>query len=159
MSRKPPLDVVRVVRERTLDGAKNDLRRAADRAAEAEAASQRARDEEDAKRADAAAQIESERRGLQASISSRDLVRLAAFEHGKQTEVARAAERSAVAQRRSAEANEERDRRRGDLVDARRALDVVEKHQARWSAAKDRSEQEKVDEAAEESFSARRPRK
>lgn len=159
MPRKPPLDVVRVVRERSVDEAAGALRKAADEKAEAKAIADRARREEQDERAAAEAKKAAESAALGASMSPRDLAQLAAFEHGASVRVERAAQRTAAAENREHASREEEDRKRDELVEARRSLDVVEKHQARWREAKVREDQAKIDEGAEESFAARRPRK
>lgn len=153
--RKPPLEVVRVVRSKAVDDASTSLREAAERARRAAEEARVAEERAAHTRAHERAAVHAEGAELSRGASARDFAQLAAFEVGAERRVAdataRAAERAAVA--RDAHAHE--DRARAELTEARASLDVVERHQRDAAQKQARQDDARVDEAAEEAFAAR----
>lgn len=157
MGRKPPLDVVRVVRARALDdakagalataGAAQGARREAERAAAIEQAGR-------AREADAHAKELAER---PERVSPRELAQLAAFELGAEARIDRLRASTRAASQQADDAGRADDEARALLVRAKGALEGVEGYQARARQAEEREEQARADEGAEEAFAARRP--
>lgn len=150
--RKPPLEVVRVVRAQAVDAAADSLRVAAESAREAEAL---ARSAEDTARQTRAHEQDVQRAEARALGSARDFAQLAAFAIGAEQRIAAADERAHTS---AAKARDERaleERAREGLVEARAALDVVERHQREAGRRAEREADARTDEAAEEAFAAR----
>lgn len=153
--RKPPLEVVRVVRSKAVDEAAASLRTAVEQAnaarAAAIAAAERATRTRDGERSTRDAEADELGRGA----SARDFAQLAAFEVGAEQRIAEAEARARASAAVARESTSVEDRARGSLVEARTALDVVERHQRAARTRADREADARQDEAAEEAFAAR----
>lgn len=158
MAKKPPLEVVRTVRQRALDDAARAMQTATRERQRAEDLAARAAHEESTARAAAESRRQSEESALAAAMSPRELAQLAAFELAERRKLELAAERTAAAAALEAKATEKENARRGDVVRSRTGLDVVEKVQDKWRADQRDAEQAAIDEAAEEAHAARRRR-
>lgn len=152
MSKRKPLEPVRVVRAHAVDAA-------ADKVRDAERSSARARGEADEKSHRARSvqdELTARARSEAAAVGSvRDLAQLEAFRVGADSAIARAKADADAAAKKAREEEARLAAERARLVDARAALDVVEKHQAAARTRADREAQEKLDEAAEDAFAAR----
>ena len=155
VSKKPPLEVVRVVRARAVDDAAEKLRVAAARADAARALAEQARLAEETQRRDAADAHAREAAAVAGALSPRALADLAAFEHAAARRTEQAAAHASDAEDRALTIESAADRARALTAEARHSLEGVEAHQARWRAAHDAAEQTRSDESAEESFAAR----
>lgn len=153
--RKPPLEVVRVVRAKAVEDASTSLREAAERARrtaeEARAAEERAAHTH----AHEDAAVRAEGAELARGASARDFAQLAAFEVGAERRVAEATARAADRAAKARDAQKQEDRERAALTEARASLDVVERHQREAAEKQARQDDARVDEAAEEAFAAR----
>lgn len=152
VSKRKPLEAVRVVRDRAVDDAARTLALAEQRAADARARAGAARDEAAATRALAAEQIAREQRS---ATSARDLAQLAAFEAGRAIAVDQAQEQAGRVEAAARESDAAVDQSRASLAGARVALAVVEKHQDQARKRDDREREARIEEVAEDSFGAR----
>jgi hypothetical protein len=154
--RKPPLEVVRVVRARAVDDAAASLREAEIRAARAreQAEAARAREINVAEAARAAERQEAAE--LAKGATARDFAQLASFAHGNERAVDRARAARTDADRTAASADQHAEGTRSVLIGARTSLEVVDRHRERVRVQEERAAMERTDEAAEDAFAARR---
>lgn len=144
-----------MVRARTVDDRSSELAEARRQADRARAAADEGRERAARTRDELRGQAERETEELSRGASARDFAQLAAFEVGAEQSIARAEDAARAAARRADEAARVEDARRAALGDARAALDVVEKHQAKSRAREERDAAARLDEAAEDAFAAR----
>ncbi len=155
MSKRKPLEVVRVVRARAVDDAARTLREAEERAARAREVEEEARRREAEARAEARARTEQEVTVLSKGASARDFAQIAAFAVGNERAIERAREQSRAAEAKSKETKSAAERSRGTLIEAKTSLEVVEKHQASARKREDEAAAARLDEVAEDAFAAR----
>ena len=140
------------MRSRSVDEASSALRAAGQSARAAEEAARAAAEEAGKTRHHEQATRQREASELQ---SARDFSQLAAFDLGAERRIAAADERARASASRASEAHSLEDRARTGLIEARAALDVVERHQRDARVAAERKTESATDEAAEEAFAAR----
>ncbi len=156
MAKKPPLEVVRTVRQRALDEAARAMQSATRDRMTAEELAARATAEEANARAAAWARRTAEETALAPAASPRELAQLAAFNLAEERRLQLAAERTTAATSLKAKAEAKENAQRTQVIASRTGLDVVEKVQAEWRALRDAAEQARVDEGAEEAHAGRR---
>lgn len=152
VSKRRPLEAVRVIRDRGVKDAARALTDAERRAEAARAEAEAAREAEASTRARARDALEAERRTV---ATARDLAQLAAFAVGQSLAVERAQQQADAADGLARESSAKVDEAREGLVVARVALGVVEKHQERARVRDDRARDARTDEVAEDAFAAR----
>lgn len=155
VSKRKPLEVVRIVRERSVDDAARALRDAEQKAARAREVEEEARRREAETREEARARTEQETATLSRGASARDFAQLAAFAVGNERAIERAREQAAVAESKSKEAKAATERSRGTLIEAKNALQIVEKHQETARKRDDTAAAARLDEVAEDAYAAR----
>jgi hypothetical protein len=155
VSKRKPLEIVRVVRARVVDDAARALRDAEATAARAREVEEQARKHEAETRDEARARTEQETNTLARGASARDFAQLAAFAVGNERAIERARAEAHAAELKTNEAKERAERSRGTLIEARSSLDIVEKHQAAVRKRDDEAAAARLDEVAEDAHAAR----
>ncbi len=152
VGKRRPLEAVRVVRDRVVKDAARSLTDAERREQAARAAAEAAREAEASTRTRARDALDAEGRAVS---TAGDLAQLAAFAAGQAMAIDRAKSLADDAATRARESAAKVSEARGELVSARVALDVVEKHQAEARARDDRARDRQTEELAEDAFASR----
>jgi len=155
VSKRKPLEIVRVVRARAVDDAARALREAEARAARARESEQAAKQREVAVRDEARTRSDAELAELARGASPRDLAQLAAFHVGNEQAIGRARLEANAAERARREEAERAERERRALIEARTSLDVVEKHQRTVAKRDEDAAAARLEEVAEDAHAAR----